>query len=59
MERNQTVTASLVALDDYQRINQRFIQGAIEEWDKVGSGCFAGWIKLVVAVKWLELVRSN
>lgn len=59
MNSNQAVTAGMVALDDSQRINQRFITEAIEKWDRVGEGCFAEWLQLVVSVKWLELAESN
>ena len=55
----QVVAVNLIVLDDCQRITQRFIQEAIKEWDRVGEGCFARWIQVMVAEKWLELAHRN
>ena len=59
METRQTVTANLVALNDCQRISQRFIQEAIAEWDLIGMGCFVQWILTVTAKKWKEMAQRN
>lgn len=55
-------TATLIselALEDYHRITQRFIQEAIRVWDTSGSGCFAYFIKLMVERMWRELIICN
>jgi len=59
LEEAQAVIANLVARDDCQRIARRFITEAIAEWDEIGDGCFAEWIKLAVAIKWRELARGK
>ncbi len=48
-----------IILVDCQRLNQQFIKEAITEWDKVGEGCFQMWINVMLAQKWLTMIRSN
>ena len=59
METQPAVAINLIVLDDCQRITQRLVTEAIEEWDRVGSGCLAVWIPVMVAEKWRELAQRN
>ena len=56
---NQIRLINEVVLVDCQRINQRFKEEAMVEWDRVGRGCFKVWLQVMIFQKWLELVRSN
>lgn len=55
----ETQTTAELALMDSDRITSRLIREAMAEWDKVGSGCFAMWVDVIVTQKWVDLVKSN
>jgi len=42
-----------------KRVEARFINEALGEWDKEGSGSFREFIEYYVPLKWLDLVIKN
>ena len=49
-----------ILIDDIAKgIEARFINEALGEWDKEGSGSFREFIEYYVPLKWLDLVIKN
>ena len=59
MIQEKVLASNRMILGELQRINQRFIQEAIKEWDLKGEGSFSQWVRVALIYKWLELARTN
>ena len=45
--------------DSYNQIQGKFVAEVIKEWDEVGQGNFAIYVKVRINQKWQEYGRSN
>ena len=57
LTRTEAINSAITA--NIHRLNQSYVTEAIKEWDDHGQGCFAVFIQVYVAWRWLELARLN
>jgi len=50
---------NLVVLESLRAHNRRFVNEAIDAWDRAGGGCFGEFVFSYVMGSWVDMVVQN